>query len=64
MAVPGDDNTRYAGFISCPACDPDGLGTAESQRRWEHVRRSPELAEYVHLLGLAIGDDEDEAGHA
>jgi RecB family exonuclease len=59
-ARPGDDNTRYAGFISCSACDPDGLGTAETQRRWEHLRRAPELAGYVRLLGLAVADDEEE----
>ena len=39
-ARPGDD-MRFAGFIGCDACDPDGLGTAELQRRWDRKQRSP-----------------------
>jgi RecB family exonuclease len=58
-ARPGND-TRFAGFIGCPACDPDGLGTAELQRRWERKRRSPELAAYLRLLGEP-DEDADEA---
>jgi RecB family exonuclease len=58
-ARPGND-TRFAGFIGCPACDPDGLGTAELQRRWDRKRRSPELAAYLRLLGEPT-DDADGA---
>ncbi len=59
-ARPGDD-MRFAGFIGCDACDPDGLGTAELQRRWDRKQRSPELAAYLRLLGAEPVDDADEA---
>jgi hypothetical protein len=55
---------RYAGFIGCDACDPDGLGTADLQRRWDRKRRSPELAAYLRLLGAEPVDDADGAGDA
>lgn len=59
-ARPGDDGALFANFIACPACDPDGLGTAELQRRWAQVRSAPELDGYVTLLGLAPGDEIDD----
>ena len=59
-ARPGDD-MRFAGFIGCHACDPDGLGTADLQRRWDRKRRSPELAAYLRLLGEPT-DDADDVG--
>ncbi len=58
VARPGDD-MRYAGFIGCDACDPDGLGTADLQRRWDRKRRSPELAAYLRLLGEPTDDADD-----
>jgi hypothetical protein len=59
-ARPGDD-TRFAGFIGCHACDPDGLGTADLQRRWDRKQRAPELAAYLRLLGDEPVDDADGA---
>ena len=59
VARPGDD-TRFAGFVNCRACDPDGLGTADLQRRWDRKQRSPELAAYLRLLGAEPDDDADD----
>jgi RecB family exonuclease len=63
-ARPADDATRYAGFISCPSCDPDGLGTADVRRRWNQLQQAPELAGYVALLGLELDDEAEEVGDA
>jgi RecB family exonuclease len=60
VARPGED-TRFAGFIGCLGCDPDGLGTADLQRRWARKQRSPELAAYLRLLGAEPDDDADDA---
>ncbi|HWS44259.1 MAG TPA: PD-(D/E)XK nuclease family protein, partial [Acidimicrobiia bacterium] len=44
-------------FVICPYCDPDGLGTAQRWREWEHKYDAPELAPYRALL-----DPASEAG--
>jgi hypothetical protein len=36
--------------LSCPFCDPDGLGVADVARRWEILRATPELEDLVTLL--------------
>ena len=51
-ARPGEDLSRYTGYVACPACDPDDLGTTDLRRRWEQLVAAPELAPYVRLLGL------------
>lgn len=68
-ARPGEDLSRFTGYVSCPACDPDDLGTSELRRRWEQLMAAPELAAYVRLLGLedveaASEDDGEEAAGA
>lgn len=42
-------------FISCHACDPDGLGTAERWAEWERKRHDPRLAAW-------FGDEEPADG--
>lgn len=62
-ARPGEDLSRFTGYVSCSACDPDDLGTGELRRRWEQLMTAPELAAYVRLLGLEGsegGDGEDD----
>jgi RecB family exonuclease len=59
-ARPGDD-MRYAGFIGCRACDPDGLGTADVARRWARKHTAPALAGYLTMLGLATAEADEEA---
>ncbi|HEX5365966.1 MAG TPA: PD-(D/E)XK nuclease family protein, partial [Acidimicrobiales bacterium] len=36
-------------FVTCPWCDPDGLGVAEARRGWERMRHDPALAPYAQL---------------
>ena len=43
-ARPGEDLSRYTGYVACPACDPDDLGTTDLRRRWEQLATAPELA--------------------
>jgi ATP-dependent helicase/nuclease subunit B len=46
-------------WVECPACDPDGLGTAELRRRWDRKRADAAVAPYAALaepLDLAPGD--------
>ncbi len=57
---PPDDQTRFAGFVACPACDPDGLGTAIVQRRWQAIVDAPELAAYLRLRGLEPPSETDD----
>jgi ATP-dependent helicase/nuclease subunit B len=39
----------YAPFVTCPYCDPDGLGVADLRRDWERKRDDPALAPYARL---------------
>jgi RecB family exonuclease len=45
-------------FVKCRYCDPDGMGTTDRWREWEHKREAPELA---ILRSLADVADEDES---
>ena len=45
-------------WVSCHYCDPDGLGTADRWREWEHKYAAPDLAPYISLL--EAGADHDE----
>jgi hypothetical protein len=37
-------------FVSCPWCDPDGLGVSELRRQWERKRSDPAVAPYADLV--------------
>ena len=52
-ARPGDDLTRFTGFVACPACDPDDLGTTDLRRRWEQLATRPRAGRLRALLGSA-----------
>ncbi|MGE3621350.1 MAG: PD-(D/E)XK nuclease family protein [Acidimicrobiia bacterium] len=41
--------TSTSPWVECPACDPDGLGTADLRRAWDAKRSAPELRRYVAL---------------
>jgi ATP-dependent helicase/nuclease subunit B len=51
-------------YVGCAYCDPDGLGTTERFRRWEHVRRDPQLRPYLRLVEPDVADDLDRAAGA
>ena len=38
-------------WIDCPACDPDGVGTAERWHEWTRKKDAPILGPYVALAG-------------
>jgi hypothetical protein len=46
-----DEPDPWRPWITCAACDPDGMGTATAFRQWQHKRASPELRSYVALMG-------------
>jgi len=37
-------------FVTCPWCDPDGLGVTELRRGWERMRHDPAVAPYADLV--------------
>jgi ATP-dependent helicase/nuclease subunit B len=43
------DDAYYSPFVTCPYCDPDGLGVADLRRQWERKRDDPVLALYADL---------------
>ena len=45
------------GFVQCPFCDPDGMGTADRWREWERKQHAPEL-DVLDLLAGDAGADE------
>jgi ATP-dependent helicase/nuclease subunit B len=36
-------------WVTCPYCDPDGLGVAELRRDWERKRHDPAVAAYAEM---------------
>lgn len=46
-AEPGDDRTSHT---VCPYCDPDGLGTADVRRAWQHKRNDRSVAHFAALV--------------
>lgn len=57
-AHPDPSATRL--WVSCPTCDPDGLGTVDLRRQWERKRHDPALSPYAQLVEPL----EDEAARA
>ena len=47
-------------FISCPYCNPDGVGHAEVRGRYERKRHAPELSTLIGLIDPQ-GPPEDES---
>jgi ATP-dependent helicase/DNAse subunit B len=43
-------------WIDCPACDPDGVGTAERWHEWNRKKDAPVLAAYVALAARQGAD--------
>ncbi|WP_138732033.1 PD-(D/E)XK nuclease family protein [Modestobacter excelsi] len=37
-------------YVQCSYCNPDGIGHAESRRRWEDKKHDPRLSELVTLI--------------
>ena len=44
----------WGGYIECPYCDPDGLGTTDRHRDWLRKLAAPELAGYLELVGIVL----------
>ncbi len=45
--VPEDQ--PWASFVSCPYCDPDGLGGKDRRVQWQRKKFAPELTAYLAL---------------
>ena len=45
----------FTGYIPCASCDPDGLGTGDRRRQWEHKQGDIRLADYLELVGVTAG---------
>jgi hypothetical protein len=43
------DEPAPSPFVSCPFCDPDGMGTTDRWREWERKYEAPELAGFRSL---------------
>lgn len=54
----------WASWVACPSCDPDGLGTSESVRRWEAVIGDPALAALRELSEPAEQADTSDTANA
>ncbi len=37
-------------WVSCPYCEPDGMGTKDQWRDWQRKQRDPALAPYLDLI--------------
>jgi len=51
--------------VTCPYCNPDGLGHSDVRSRWEAKRLAPQLVDYTALVEPAAVppvDDEDGGG--
>ena len=48
---PAPDWRATQGWIECPYCDPDGLGTSDRHHDWTRKLGAPELGEYLALVG-------------
>ncbi len=46
--------TTRTNFVACEYCDPDGLGVAEAERRFQRKSSDPALADYVALARPAL----------
>lgn len=54
---PARPDPARGGYIACPYCDPDGLGTVEAYRNWQQTKQAAELADYVGLIETIWAED-------
>jgi ATP-dependent helicase/nuclease subunit B len=45
--APAEPDFRW---VTCPYCNPDGLGHADARKRWESKRLAPGLADFTRLV--------------
>ncbi len=50
---------KWTPWVTCPFCEPDGLGTRAVWRDWQHKRDDPVLNDYAELI--ATVDDNPKA---
>jgi ATP-dependent helicase/nuclease subunit B len=48
-AFPARPDTSGTPWVTCPYCDPDGLGVADLRRDWERKRSHPAVAAYAGM---------------
>jgi RecB family exonuclease len=48
-AFPARPDASGTPWVTCPYCDPDGLGVADLRRNWERKRHHPAIAAYAEL---------------
>ena len=59
FARPGDDRS---GYVACPYCNPDGIGTEDVVRSWRRKRSDPALAGFSQLADPTEPDAAAPAG--
>jgi RecB family exonuclease len=48
-AFPARPDASGTPWVTCPYCDPDGLGVADLRRDWERKRNHPAVAAYAEM---------------
>jgi ATP-dependent helicase/nuclease subunit B len=48
-AFPARPDASGTPWVTCPYCDPDGLGVADLRREWERKRNHPAIAAYAEM---------------
>jgi ATP-dependent helicase/nuclease subunit B len=48
-AFPARPDASGLPWVTCPYCDPDGLGVADLRRNWERKRNDPAIAAYAEM---------------
>ncbi|HET6835859.1 MAG TPA: PD-(D/E)XK nuclease family protein [Acidimicrobiales bacterium] len=48
-AFPARPDASGTPWVTCPYCDPDGLGAADLRRDWERKRNHPAIAAYAEM---------------
>jgi ATP-dependent helicase/nuclease subunit B len=48
-AFPARPDASGTPWVTCPYCDPDGLGVADLRRDWERKRNHPAIAAYAGM---------------
>jgi ATP-dependent helicase/nuclease subunit B len=48
-AFPARPDASGTPWVTCPYCDPDGLGVADLRREWERKRNDPAIAAYAGM---------------